>query len=258
MFAEEFAFELPAVVNFVGGGGKTALILRLLEEYSASVAAIYTTTTRMHPPAPWGGMVVLSCDNMARLLEVLNCLGRRGDERLRKFVVTGLGGRPDLRQGVSPDFALGIDRECFPLVLNEADGARSMSLKMPREGEPVLMSASNVLVPVIGIDCLNQPLGPETLFRWEMAARDYAFEAGRIVTPELAAAILLHPSGVCKDWRPGMRIMPYINKVDDEKLDPLAHELAQALLHNGNFPVAHVIWGSLRCGRARSVVPGIQ
>jgi len=258
LFAEEFAFELPAVVNFVGGGGKTTLILRLLEEYSASVAAIYTTTTRMHPPDPQGGMIVLSCDNMACLLEVLNRLGRRGDERLHKLVVTALAGRPDLRQGVAPEFGSAIDRECFPLVLNEADGARSMSLKMPREGEPVLMSASNVLVPVIGIDCLDRPLGPETLFRWETAAREYAFEAGRILTPELAAAILLHPRGVCKDWRPGMRIIPYINKVDAEELDPLAHELAQALLHNGNFPVAKVVWGSLHRGRARSLLPGIQ
>lgn len=258
MFAHEFAFRLPAVVNFVGGGGKTSLILRLMEEYSASVAAVYTTTTRMHPPDPRAGLIVFSSDDMARLLEVLNRLGRRGDQRLRRLVVTGLAGRPDLRHGVAPEFGAGIDREAFPLVLNEADGARGMSLKMPREGEPVLMAGADVLVPVIGIDCLDRPLGPETLFRWETASRQYGLEAGRILTPELAAAILFHPQGVCKDWRPGMSIVPYINKVDGEERDPLAHRLAQALLHNGSFPVRKVVWGSLHRRRVRSLVPDVH
>ena len=47
---------------------------------------------------------------------------------------------PDLLKGVEPEFGRFLDRDLFPVLLNEADGARSMSLKMPREGEPVLMA----------------------------------------------------------------------------------------------------------------------
>jgi probable selenium-dependent hydroxylase accessory protein YqeC len=195
---------------------------------------------------------------MAYLQEIVNRLGRKGDSRLRQVVVTRLASRPDLLLGVSPDFAATIDRECFPLVLNEADGARSMSLKMPREGEPVLMKSSNYLVPVIGLDCLNKPLGPQTLFRWQIASERHSLEAGQIITPELAASILLHPLGVCKDWRAGTHIIPYINKADTEELEPSADELAQALLHNTNYPVERVVWGSLHNARVNSATTRIQ
>lgn len=244
MFEDRFAFALPASVNFVGGGGKTSLILRLLHEYSATTPTIYTTTTRIHPPQPAEGMLVLMGDHADCLQNIVNRIGQKGDPRLRQLVVTQVGSRPDLAPGVSPDFAAKIDPELFPLLLNEADGARSMSLKMPREGEPVLMENSNYLVPVIGLDCLNRPLGPETLFRWEWAAERYSLEAGRLITPDLAASLLFHPQGVCRGWQPGMHVIPYINKVDSEDLDPLARRLAQSLLNNGRFPVDRVVWGS--------------
>lgn len=248
MFAEQFAFQLPASVDFVGGGGKTALILRLMRE--ASVATIYTTTTRIHPPRPTDGMMLLCGSRFDRLQELVNCLGRRSDNRIRQLVVAGPEIRASLLQGVPPDFGAGIDQTFFPLLLNEADGARSMSIKMPREGEPVLMRDSNYLVPVIGLDCLGKQLGPETLFRWEMASSRYALEPGRIITPGLAASLLLHPQGVCRDWHPGRRIIPYINKADSEGADSAALELADALLHSHSFPVEKVVWGSLLRDRA--------
>ncbi len=248
MYFEKLSFLLPARVNFVGGGGKTSLILKLLEEYAESIPAVYTTTTRIHPPHPSEGLVVISSDNeeyLERMLEQAAsnwCCGRR-------YVVTHLSNSPDLLRGVDRDFAGRLDPMQIPVILNEADGARSMSLKMPRDGEPVLLTNANYLVPVIGLDCLNRPLGPETLFRWEYAAKRFALKAGTILTPEVAASLLLHPEGVCKDWKPGMQITPFINKADSESDDLLAHALAVALLKNGNFPVDRVVWGSLQHAR---------
>ena len=112
------------------------------------------------------------------------------------------------------------------------------------------MEDAEYLVPVIGLDCLAKPLGPETLFRWEMAAPRYSLKHGQIITPELAASILLHPEGVCKDWKLGMKIIPFINKVDSESNDALARELAGALMHNGRFPIERIVWGSVQRARA--------
>jgi probable selenium-dependent hydroxylase accessory protein YqeC len=252
LFSEQFDFSLPARVDFVGAGGKTGLILKLLEEYSQATPALYTTTTRIHPPHPLDGLVIISSDNeeyLVRLLERAVFAWSRG----RRFVATHLESSPNLLRGVTPGFAEQLDRVRFPVILNEADGARSMSLKMPRDGEPVLMIGSNYLVPIIGLDCLNKPLGPETLFRWDMASHRYRLPAGEILSPALAAALLLHPHGVCRDWRPGMRIVPYINKVDVEAEDPLADSLARALLRNGNLPIERVVYGSLDSLRARHI-----
>jgi len=252
VFFEHFAFSLPARANVVGGGGKTGLILALLAEYSRSIPVIFTTTTRIHPPHPVDGLVILSSDN-EDLLKLLLDRAIAGGCRERKFVVTRLPGAPDLLRGVDPGFAGRLDADVFPLILNEADGARSMSLKMPRENEPVLMAGAGYLVPVIGLDCLDRPLGPESLFRWEIARERFGLKLGEILTPELAASLLLHPQGVCRGWRPGMRIIPFINKADSEAEDPLADSLARALLRNGNFPVERVVVGSVHHGRAASL-----
>ena len=252
MFQSQFEFLQPALVNFVGGGGKTAVILRLLDEYSESVAAVYTTTTRMHPPHPSDGMAILASDN-EEYLHLLLESALLGWCRGCRFIVTHLPTSPDFLAGVTPGFINRLDRALFPVVLNEADGARSMSLKIPREGEPVLMTGANYLVPVIGLDCLNRPLGPDTLFRWELAATKLHLKAGRPLTPDLAASLLLHPRGVCKDWKPGTRIIPFINKVDSEADDMLAHALAKAMLGTRHFPVEHVVLGSVKNSRAFSL-----
>ncbi|HYK87826.1 MAG TPA: selenium cofactor biosynthesis protein YqeC [Acidobacteriota bacterium] len=258
MFAEHFAFQPPALVNFVGAGGKTGLILRLMDEYCQSGTVIYTTTTRIHTPHPHDGMLIVSCQNSALLRLILTRLGQACMNRICKLVITGPSAGPRFLQGVEPGIGRSIDRDLFPSVLNEADGARSMSLKMPREGEPVLMEGANYLVPVIGIDCLMKRLGQETLFRWELAARYFGANEGQPITPGLAADILFHPQGVCKDWKPGMRIVPFINKVDNERLEPLAGELSLALMNNPHFPVERVVWGSLTNCRVASLSAKVQ
>ncbi len=252
MFTEQFAFSRPARVNFVGGGGKTGLILKLLEECSTTVPAVYTTTTRIHPPHTSGGLVIISSDNEDYLMQLLESAGLAWCSG-RRFVVTHLPTSPRLLAGVTPDFAPRLDSLLFPLVFNEADGARSMSLKMPRGGEPVLMNGANYLVPVIGMDCLNKPAGAQTLFRWEIAARRCKLKTGDILTPELAAMILLHPQGVCRDWKLGMRIVPFINKADGAADDALAASLAASLFQNANFPVERVVFGSVENMRAQAI-----
>jgi len=250
LFLEKFSFRTPAIINFVGGGGKTALILSLAEEFSESVRVIYTTTTRIHPPHPRKRLVILSADDPWLLRNILHRAAQNTADRVRTFVVTGPVMTPDLLKGVSPEFSHSLNRALFPVILNEADGARSMSLKMPRDGEPVLMEAAEYLVPVVGLDCVNQPLGPETLFRWEMASVRYSLKQGETLTPERVVDLLLHPQGVCKGWREGTEIIPFINKVDTEDDDPLARALAQAFLDQTTRPVKCVVWGSVQEQRA--------
>jgi len=254
MFAERFAFSLPASINLVGGGGKTGLILELLTEYAPAIRVLYTTTTRIHPPHPVDDLVILSSDSedlLKRLLE-RTVAGRC---RERKFVAARLQCAPNLLRGVDPGFASRLDAHAFPLILNEADGARSVSLKMPRDNEPVLMAGAGYLVPVIGLDCLNRPAGPDSIFRWEIARERCGLKLGELLTPELAASILLHPRGVCRDWRPGMRIIPFINKADSATEDAPAHALAHALLGNRYFPVERVVIGSVQHRRAAVLSP---
>ena len=254
MFFELFGYDASSLVNFVGAGGKTALVLKLLEEAPPPQTAVYTTTTRIHPPHPSDGMAVLSSANEAYLKLLAETTARLPAERAWRLVLTRSLISPGKLGGVSAGFAHSLDRKLFSIILNEADGARGMSIKVPRAGEPVLMEGADCLVPVIGIDCLGRLLGPDVMFRWEVAAEQFQLQPGLPLTPELAAAVLMHPQGVCRDWKPGMRIVPYINKVDEPDLDSLAETLGRALLRNGHFPVERVVWGSVQTGRAGLVM----
>ncbi len=74
MFSEQFAFNPHTLVNFVGGGGKTALICKLMQEYSTQGTAVYTATTRIHPPDPSAGFAVISSDNVDLLRQILDSI----------------------------------------------------------------------------------------------------------------------------------------------------------------------------------------
>jgi probable selenium-dependent hydroxylase accessory protein YqeC len=249
MFSEPFAFNPHTLVNFVGGGGKTALIRKLMQEYSAQGTALYTATTRIHPPDPRDGFAVISSDNVDLLKQMLDSIVLCCPNRPFKLAVTRHYLSPTLLRGVPPDFDNTLDRKCFPILLNEADGAAGFSLKMPKDTEPVLMHNADYLVPVIGIDCLDRPLGPEAIFRWETFAEHFPSCEGERLTPQLAADILMHTRGVCRDCSPGTKIIPFINKVDAPEQDAAARDLAQRILQNSNFPVERVLFGSVLQGR---------
>jgi probable selenium-dependent hydroxylase accessory protein YqeC len=253
LFSEQFAFNPHALINFVGGGGKTALIHKLMEEYSSSGPIVYTTTTRIHPPDPGEGLVIISSANHPLLQLMVNRVGQNCPHNPFKLTVTSHYISPTLLRGVPPDFANALERELFPILFNEADGAAGFSIKMPRENEPVLMENAEYLVPVIGIDCLYQPLGPDVVFRWEIFAKRFGIPQGKPMTPEIAAGILMHPHGVCRNCSKDTRIIPFINKVDDPSLDPAAQDLAALILRNGNFPVDRVVYGSAVKGRCASI-----
>jgi len=253
LFSRHFGFQPHSLVNFVGGGGKTILIHKLMSELINHGHILYTTTTRIHPPDPSEELVVLSSDNLTLSKMLIDQVTLKSTERNYKIVVTQHFMEPDLLKGVPVDFLESIDRDRFIIFLNEADGSARFSIKLPREGEPVIMGDAEYLVPSIGIDCLHRPAAPDTLFRCEPLAERFSVQPGEIITPELAARILMHPEGVCKDWKEGMTIIPFINKVDTPQQDADAATLASHILNNGNFPVSHVVWGSVLKGRVDSI-----
>jgi len=250
LFIEPFAFNPHALINFVGGGGKTALIHKLMNEYCRVGLVVSTTTMRIHPPASAEGLVVISTDNLPLLKTMVRQIANDCSSHAYKLVATRHFISPTLLRGVPPDFNTALDKKLFSIFLNEADGAAGFSIKLPRESEPVLMDGAEYLVPVIGIDCLHTPMGPDVVFRWRDFADRFSLRAGDRLTPELAAGILMHKEGVCKDWTPGTTIIPFINKVDGAAQHSAASDLADLVLRNGNFPVERVVYGSVLQGKA--------
>ncbi len=252
-FSKLFNFKSNTLINFVGGGGKTILIHKLMEEFVPAGHVLYTTTTRIHPPVLDKNMVVVSAKNLGILETLVVQTAQQCTERHYKIVATRQFLEPDLLHGVPVDFLESMDRSLCVSFLNEADGSARFSLKLPRDNEPVLMKGADYLVPVIGMDCLHKAASPETIFRLKSEASKFDIQENDCITPELAAKILMHPKGVCKDWEEGVTIIPFINKVDTPEMDLDARALAEQILQINTYPVNQVVWGSVRFGRCGSI-----
>jgi probable selenium-dependent hydroxylase accessory protein YqeC len=253
LFSELFEFRPHALVNFVGGGGKTSLMHKLAEELCSQGPVLCTATTRIHPPDPSEGFAVISSNSISLLHLIVQRIGKECENRPFKLAVARQFISPNMMKGVSPDFDDKVNKSLFSILLNEADGAAGYSIKLPEEYEPVPMQNAEYLVPVIGLDCLHQSMGPKAIFRWNALADHFSLHEGDTLIPETAAGILMHPQGVCRSWKPGEIILPFINKVDEPAQDAAARDLAAAILRNPVFPVERVLFGSILRGRAESV-----
>ena len=218
------------VITLVGAGGKTTAMYRLAQELAdLGWRVVTTTTTLIRPPTPaQSEHVILNPDPDGLLRQLQEALkshrrvtiatGRIADE---KGKLRGLP--PDL---VAPILALpDVDT-----VIVEGDGARGRSLKAPAPHEPVVPSATTILVPVAAADALGKPLSQEMAHRPERAAALAGLAPGDGITPKVMATVLAHPQGGLKGAPPGARVLPLLNKVEDEEALAGAREVARLLL----------------------------
>jgi probable selenium-dependent hydroxylase accessory protein YqeC len=87
---------------------------------------------------------------------------------------------------------------------------------------------------------VGRPLGPDHVHRPEFVSR---IHPGSVVTPEMIAAVVVHPQGGCKNVPPGARVVLLINKVDDDGRLRLARAIAARVLETG--AVAGVVLAAL-------------
>lgn len=151
----------------VGAGGKTSLLYALAEEYRREgKKVLLTTTTKMFLPEQDG---ILDASER----EIIKKLEETG------FAVAGM----TLPQGKMGPFPKEIRDTVFSaadIVFVEADGAKRLPLKIPRDGEPVLPKECDFLVTVAGLSALDQPWR-EVCHRFSLVSEQIS---GETVTPE--------------------------------------------------------------------------
>lgn len=142
-------------IAVVGGGGKTSLIFCLAKELvMQGQKVIVTTTTHMayEPSKPFalhGDAAAvheaLSSHGMVIAAEYDSATGKicsLSSQKLKEL--TGYGA----------------------VLLIEADGARRMPVKVPETWEPVIPDFVQLVIGVIGLDCLDRPIF-QTAYRAE-------------------------------------------------------------------------------------------
>jgi molybdenum cofactor cytidylyltransferase len=216
--AERLGIGDLELISIVGAGGKTTLLHALGRELASDgYRVVLTTTTRMAAsqvtePVCWSTIP----DDVAAAHVPGTPL----------FVMSGLN--PDKAVGPDSDSVDQLfDRSAADHVVVEADGARTMSIKAPADHEPMIPGRSTVVIVVVGADALGQPL-IEVAHRPDQVSHLTGANRDSIVTPDLAAAVLLHPEGGLKNIPRDARIVMAITKVSTDN-DKAAAELAARL-----------------------------
>lgn len=174
------------IISLVGGGGKTSTMYALANE-SVEQGGIALITTSTHIWKPDHVPVVYDFDSFVAAFQEhrVVCLG--GSVAIVKS-----------REKLAAPETVLLER-CItwmdeqPLrarVLIEADGSRSMPIKVPREHEPVILPETRTVVGVVGLDAVGKR-AKDVCFAWT-GTED------QVVTEELAADILTSTNGTKK------------------------------------------------------------
>ena len=188
---------------FVGGGGKTTLMLHLARELSECGTVIVTTSTHIFPPdgirtlyAPIGEAELQT----ALVRERLVCIGTPCENG--KLSDAGI---PYRRLKALADF-----------VLVEADGAKGHPLKANRAHEPVIPAEADRVIAVAGMSCAG-----ETIETACFNAALYAGIVGKSVTervaPEDVSRVLTDVDGQRKGVPQGAAFSVVLTMVNTEQ-----------------------------------------
>ena len=217
------------VVALVGGGGKTTTMFRLADELAAAGRRVVTTmTTKIFVGQMERAPARLVLEGEGALLAQLSqALADHG----HILVAGGTIVEQDKVQGVPPAL---LDRiaahPAVDAVIVEADGSRRLPFKAPTAHEPVIPSSATVVVPIVGLDILGCPLTVEHVHRPERVAALTGVALGDYITPAMIATVLAHPEGGGKGVPAAARLIPFLNKAEDEACLAAVREIARLLL----------------------------
>ena len=236
--AEAFQLNDREVISLVGGGGKTTLMFSWGRELAnRRRGVILTTTTKIWEPEPSPDFISLLSSGFIPLQEQI-----AQNLSTHPCLLIARSRLPNGKwEGLPPEWIEEIMKiPGVSCIFVEADGAKGHSLKAPREGEPVVPLNTTLLVPVVGIDGLGCPLDENHVFRWKLAMEILQEPEGIILNEEMIARLL----GVTLKGRPkGVRVIPFINKIDSPNDLEKGRKLGQALLNIPGQEIKRVVLG---------------
>jgi probable selenium-dependent hydroxylase accessory protein YqeC len=224
------AFGLPdhAYIFLIGGGGKTTLMFTLAHHLAGTGRTVVSTTSTkiMVPASSRAARVIIEADParaVVRLRAELPAamhitLGKTLYETDRKLGGFAADELDYIRQAQVAD-----------CLLVEADGSAGRSLKAHNDYEPVISPHADLVIAVIGSDCLGCPLSDAHVHRAARFSQLLNRPLDLPVTADDVAAIVFHPLGYLKSVPSGAEVIVLLTKAGDPAQRANAARLAAAL-----------------------------
>jgi probable selenium-dependent hydroxylase accessory protein YqeC len=238
--------ESLRAISLVGGGGKTTLMYALAAEIATSGASVITTTTtKIFAPAP----VQSPC--LILLKDDPNLKGL--DSALKRFrhvtIADSLLPVGKLEHPPGTVIESLIHRADTTII--EADGAAGRPIKAPEEWEPVIPDFTDLVIPVVGLDCLGRPATPELVFRFERFLAVTGLRERDAITPRAVAKLLNHRLGALKNVPDKALVVPYFNKLDVLRKRMDINGAIEEIFETATTRIQRIVVGAL--GRDRRV-----
>ncbi|KXB07214.1 hypothetical protein AKJ54_00515 [candidate division MSBL1 archaeon SCGC-AAA382K21] len=241
---EALGIESGDMVTFIGAGGKTTAMFRLARESlrKEKVVIVTTTTKILKSEGKKADCLILSSNLNDMKNQVSRAVGTYEIVAIASGVVEG-----KKLSGLEPGWIDELSEiNDLGMIIVEGDGAFHKSLKAPADYEPVIPPSTNTVAHVLGIDVIGKPLNSKNVHRPEIVSSLTGFETGDSITPELAARIISHKEGGLKNVPSGARVVPLINKVENEEDEENATVLSEKILGLSGKVIGKVAIGNVQ------------
>lgn len=222
-------YERYPVIAVVGGGGKTSLIYRLTDELlDRDKRVIITTTTHMtgesELPFVRGG-------DAARVKEMLD---REG------YVIAAEYEEETGKYAALSEKKLEELKGLCDVMLVEADGAKHHPVKVPEAWEPVIPACADIVISVIGLDCLGQPIN-QSAYRMERTSEFLKKGLEAPITEDDLIKIATSICGLFKDVEERIYRV-YLNKSDVLTEETFAEHIVKELEKKHTIAAYGSLW----------------
>lgn len=248
-----FGLRERRYVHLIGGGGKTSLMYAAAHALAAEGRSVLTTTTTriLRPEVTQCACVVFGSgvESLADRLRVAFADHRH----VTAVAPDPAGGRKVVGLSSAVLDAL-VDARVAGHVLVEADGSAGRPLKAHEAHEPVVSLSADLVIAVIGVDCLGAPMDDAHVHRADLLRERLGRREGALVTAQDVAGIVLHRDGWLARVADGCEVIAFVNQAATAAAREDAREIAEALRRTDTERrCSRVIIGDVRAGEFESV-----
>ncbi len=207
------------VVAFVGAGGKTGSIRRIMQETAAATRVLATTTTNLGKEEADLAPTHFIIHSVRELEQALSALPTIGGALLTGPLNADKDKWTCLPEACTARLVEQV-KTSKGLLFIEADGARRKGLKAPAEHEPAIPPGVSLVVPMINLNVIGQSLTDGVAHRPERIARLLDIEEGDAIKSDHIAQLAVDGNGGLKNIPGGARVCVFLNGAgNQDRLD---------------------------------------